>query len=279
MPSERLDLEYSPSSAARDPQRSLRLYRERGDAARSRLRVQESVPYGDGPGELCHVFPAGAPGRPAPVLVFVHGGHWQESGIDDACFAAENAVSHGFAYVAVGYGLAPERTLPDMIASVSRALAWIAESGPSRGLDPDRVYVAGSSAGAHLLACALADPATPRARGALLLSGLYDLAEIPDTYVNDALGLPPGTARRCSPLWMAAPRCDAVLLAAGRHETRTYLRQQQEYEARLAASALPVVSRVIADRDHFDLPLDLCDPATAFGRLSLEHVGRVTSSS
>ncbi|MFD3683243.1 alpha/beta hydrolase [Nocardiopsis sp. NPDC058631] len=277
MPSDRLDLEYSPSSVAREPRRSLRLYRERGDAARSRLRAEESVPYGDESGERCHVFPADGPGCPA--LVFVHGGHWQESGIDDACFAAENAVSHGLAYVAVGYGLAPERTLPDMVASVKRALAWIAGSGPSYGIDPDRVYVAGSSAGAHLLACALADAATPRVRGALLLSGLYDLAEIPDTYVNDALGLTRATAKDCSPLRMPAPRCDAVLLAAGRYETRTYLRQQRAYEAHLASSALPVVSHVVPDRDHFDLPLDLADPTTGFGRLSLDHLGRVTSTS
>ncbi|MBB6120578.1 alpha/beta hydrolase [Nocardiopsis algeriensis] len=277
MPSDRLDLEYSPSSAAREPERSLRLYRERGDTARRRLRAEESVPYGDRPGETCHVFPADGSGNPA--LVFVHGGHWQESGIDDACFAAENAVSQGFAYVAVGYGLAPERTLPDMILSVRRALTWIADRGRSYGVDPGRVHVAGSSAGAHLLACALADPATPRARSALLMSGLYDLTEIPDTYVNDALGLTRATAEECSPLRMPAPRCDSVLLAAGRHETRTYLRQQSAYEAHLASSALPVASHVVPDRDHFDLPLDLADPATGFGRLSLDHLGRVTSPS
>ncbi|WP_017545377.1 alpha/beta hydrolase [Nocardiopsis prasina] len=276
MPSD-LDTEYSPSSVARHPRRSLRLYRERGAAARDRLRVEESVPYGDEPGERCHLFPAGASGSPA--LVFVHGGHWQESGIDDACFAAENAVRHGLAYVAVGYGLAPERTLPDMIASVERALVWIADRGPSFGIDPDRMYVAGSSAGAHLLACALADPATPRVRGALLLSGLYDLTEIPETYVNDALGLTRETARDYSPLWMPAPRCDAVLLAAGRYETRTYLRQQRAYEARLAGSDLPVVSQVVPDRDHFDLPLDLADSETGFGRLSLDRLGRVTPTS
>nr|ABW71851.1 putative aryl formamidase [Streptomyces refuineus subsp. thermotolerans] len=272
----RLDREYSPSTVARDPARSLRLYRTRSDDARSRPGAHTTVRYGTESGERCHVFPAAAPGTPGPrtpALVFVHGGHWQESGIDDACFAARNALAHGCAFVAVGYGLAPDRTLPDMIASVARALEWLARTGPRFGIDPERLHVAGSSAGAHLLAAALAGGAAPRVRSACLLSGLYDLTEIPRTYVNEAVGLTAELARDCSPLRMPAPRCDSVLLAAGQHETRTYLRQHEAYAAHLAAHAVPVTARVVPDRDHFDLPLDLADASTPFGRTTLNHLG------
>lgn len=271
-----LDREYLPSSVACEPARSLRRYRRRSDAARRALDVHEGVRYGNEPGERCHVFPAVAPGRRGPrtpALVFVHGGHWQESGIDEACFAAGHTVAHGCAFVAVGYELAPGRTLPDMIASVTRALAWLADAGPEYGMDPRALHVAGSSAGAHLLAAALTRPTVPRVRSACLLSGLYDLTEIPRTYVNDAVGLTPELARDCSPLCMPAPSCDAVLLAVGQHETRTYLRQQEAYAAHLAAAAVPVTSRVVPDRDHFDLPLDLADPSPPFGRTSLSHLG------
>jgi len=265
-----LDLEYSPSSVARDPDRTLRRYRELGDAARRRLTVHERVPYGDRPGEVCHVFPAN--GHTGQALVFVHGGHWQESGIDDACFAAEHAVACGYAFVAVGYGLAPARTLPEMIDSVARALRWLADVGPSYGFDADGLNVAGSSAGAHLLACALTRRDTPRVRVACLLSGVYELTEIPRTYVNDALGLTPELARACSPVRMPAPRCDAVLLAVGEHETRTYLRQHEEYAVHLTKLGVPVAAHVVPDRDHFDLPLDLLDPTTRFGRVSRDYL-------
>jgi arylformamidase len=271
-----LDREYSPSSVARDAAGVLRRYRCRSDAARCSLEVHERVAYGVHAGERCHVFPAAARGRrgsQTPALVFVHGGHWQESGIDEACFAATAAVAHGCAFVALGYGLAPDRTLPEMIASVARALDWLAVAGPDYGIDPEALHVAGSSAGAHLLAAALAGRAVPRVRSACLLSGVYDLAEIPATYVNDAVGLTPELARACSPSSMPAPACDAVLLATGRHETRTYLRQQEVYAAQLRAAAVPVTSHVVADRDHFDLPLDLADPSSAFGRRSLRHLG------
>jgi arylformamidase len=276
-----LDREYSPSSVARDPAASLRQYRTRSDAARSRLDEHVAVPYGAVRGERCHVFPAvplGTQGPDTPALVFVHGGHWQESSIDDACFAAEHAVAHGFAYVAVGYGLAPARTIPGMIASVARALAWLTGNGPLFGIDPDRLHVAGSSAGAHLLAAALAGAAAPRVRSACLLSGLYDLTEIPQTYVNDAVGLTPELAVACSPVRMPAPRCDTVLLAVGQHETRTYLRQHEAYVEHLAANACPVTAQIVAGRDHFDLPLDLADPSSPFGRASLSHWGLVTTT-
>ncbi|MBN6039889.1 alpha/beta hydrolase [Amycolatopsis sp. 195334CR] len=259
-----LDLGYSPSAVARDPGGSLRRYRSRGDDARARLDVDEAVRYGRNPGERCHVFPGGP-----SALVFVHGGHWQESGIDDACFAASDAVANGYTFVAVGYGLAPARTVPEMITSVARALTWLAESGARYGIDPHRLHVAGSSAGAHLLAAALAVGDTPRVRGACLLSGLYDLTEVPYTYVNEAVGLTPEQARECSPVRMPVPACDSVLLAAGQHETPTYLRQHEEYLAHLSALGVPVTGRIVPGRDHFDLPLDLADPATPLGRACL----------
>lgn len=59
----------------------------------------------------------------------------------------------------------------------------------------------------------------------------------------------------------------------------------QRDAAYLDALGVPVTARSMADRDHFDLPLNLADPATPFGRVSQVHlglqesprIGRVTS--
>jgi acetyl esterase/lipase len=56
------------------------------------------------------------------MQVYVHGGHWQESCKEDCSFAAPAfVVGAGVAFVALGYGLAPQRTLASMVASARRA--------------------------------------------------------------------------------------------------------------------------------------------------------------
>ncbi|WP_328442093.1 hypothetical protein OG828_46275 [Streptomyces sp. NBC_00457] len=47
----------------------------------------------------------------------------------------------------------------------------------------------------------------------------------------------------------------------------------QRDAAYLDALGVPVTARSMADRDHFDLPLNLADPATPFGRVSQVHLG------
>lgn len=51
------------------------------------------------------LFPAAREG--APLLVFVHGGYWQELSKNEAAFAAHHVVSAGVSFAALGYGLAP----------------------------------------------------------------------------------------------------------------------------------------------------------------------------
>lgn len=263
-----LDQEYSPSTMAKDMAATLQHYRRASDLVRVRRQVHERVRYGTSEAETCHIFPSEY-GATAPTLVFVHGGHWQESGIDDACFAADGALRAGVSYVAVGYGLAPTRSLEEMIASVARSLRYVRVDGRRLGIGGGRIHVAGSSAGAHLIAAALTRSDVPRVSTAHLMSGLYDLADIPRTYVNNAVGLTEDTAAAASPTQMAAPACDDVHLSVGRSETQTYLRQQERYATHLRTLGVPVRTEVVDNHDHFTLPLARFDGSTSVGRSTL----------
>jgi arylformamidase len=253
-----LDRELSPSSVARNAQATLREYAARSRAALRDLDHHADVRYGPHPAERLHHFPPRRPG--APLLVFVHGGHWQESSKEDACFPAPGLLAAGFGYCALGYGLAPARRLPELSASVRRGLAWVRANATALGGRPDAVFAAGSSAGAHLVAMAADVPLA----GRFLLSGLYDLAPVVDSYVNDALGLTPQRAREQSPL-LRPPPAGPVLLAVGEHETDEYVRQQHRFAAALRSAGTPVTDLVVAGRDHFDLVFDLSDPTTVLG--------------
>ncbi|MEU5695579.1 alpha/beta hydrolase [Actinosynnema sp. NPDC020468] len=279
-----LDREYSPSSRVEDLPALLRDYAEASAAVREALEVRTDLAYGPGAAERLDFFPSTEPG--APLQVFVHGGYWQELGKDSAAFAAEGFVAAGAAFAAVGYGLAPEHHLDTIVDQVRRALWWLVGHAEELGVDPRRVHVSGHCAGAQLVAMALLRPAPPGKpepadvfAGATLLSGVYDLLPVRRSYVNDALGLDDDAAVRNSPIRLLGNRLPPLVVARGGVETSEFARQHDDF-ARAAVGRSPRVKQLVIDhRNHFDLPFDLADPATALGRVVLGEMRLVRPAS
>ncbi|MGP4026948.1 alpha/beta hydrolase [Actinomadura sp. 3N407] len=91
--------------------------------------------------------------RPAPVLVYFHGGGFVTGGLENehgrcAAFAAKD----GIAVVSVDYRLAPEHPFPDGFEDCYAATVWAHEHAAGFGGDPERVAVGGGSAGGALAA-------------------------------------------------------------------------------------------------------------------------------
>lgn len=87
-----------------------------------------------------------------PVLVWIHGGaliNGHRSGIDGR--VKKMALDAGYAVVSIDYRLAPETKLPEIIKDLEDAFAWVREQGPKLlNVDPNRLAVAGGSAGGYL---------------------------------------------------------------------------------------------------------------------------------
>ncbi|WP_435344698.1 alpha/beta hydrolase [Haloarchaeobius sp. HRN-SO-5] len=93
--------------------------------------------------------------RPAPALVFAHGGGFVLGTLDSADDLARRlAARTGSVVVSVDYRLAPEHPCPAAVADVAAVVEWVLEGTADLGVDPGRVGVAGSSAGANLAAMA-----------------------------------------------------------------------------------------------------------------------------
>src|SRR5215475_14355595 len=120
--SEPWDRAYLPGRSVPSVQPYLEEYARRSALARRVLPWRE-VRYGPDPAERLHFFPAGGEG--APLVVFVHGGYWQELTELDSSFAAREVVAAGAAYAAVGYGLAPRVRLAEIVGMVRRAVWWL----------------------------------------------------------------------------------------------------------------------------------------------------------
>jgi arylformamidase len=274
-----LDRQFSPSSLVADLPAILAGYASRSARARARLPVHTDLPYGPG---LLDFFPASRTG--APLLVYVHGGFWQEMSKDDFAFPAMDLVPAGAAYAVLGYGLAPAHDLDEIVAAVRTGLSWLAANARSLGVDPDRIHLCGHSAGAHLVAMALLTGRADLFAGVTLLSGIYDLEPIRRSYVNDALGLDSAATARNSPIRTLVGdtrlnRLPPLILACGGRETDEFLRQQKDFAAAAALRGGSVLELVVGHRHHFDIMDDLADSDTELGaavldQLRLRHLSR-----
>uniref|UniRef100_A0A8B9VMB2 Kynurenine formamidase n=1 Tax=Anas zonorhyncha TaxID=75864 RepID=A0A8B9VMB2_9AVES len=248
-----LQQQYSPSRWAR---------RLRGDAAvqahieavtraRASTRTALHVPYGEGDGERLDLYLPEEPSDTFPAFVYIHGGYWQSLSKDASGFAALALVARGIAVVAVGYDTAPKGST--CCAVPSHICSWLLLF---RG-----IYLCGHSAGAHLAAMVLCTDWTefgvvPDIRGAVLVSGVYDLEPILHTYVNDALNMSREVAQRNSPMLcvtQAVPAACEVLVAVAQHDSPEFRRQSQEYSQALRSAGWAVSLLDLASVDHFDI--------------------------
>jgi arylformamidase len=283
----RRDRRYSPSTTVPSLGAYLANYRLQTERCRVDQPLWSRHRYGDA--DCCWVdhYPAAArsddatatdvserrvalaPSMGSPAVVFVHGGNWCSLSADDSAFFAAPLLRRGVSFFAVNYGLAPAHALPSIVGMVEQALRWIRAHAEDLGVDPARLVVVGTSAGAHLAAeSVLRNPAPgPDAdfAGLVLLSGIYDLRPICRTYVNATLRLSRDQARALSPLRLTRSPRIPVALAVGERETVAFRHQHRAFSLRLSMLRADAMAVTVPGRNHFDLPYELADPAGVLG--------------
>jgi hypothetical protein len=124
--------------------------------ARSTMTCHLDRRYGDMPGETLDIFPARK--GDGTCLMFIHGGYWRSLDKSDHSFLAPRWVDAGVSLAVVNYDLCPKVTIEEIVQQMLRASRWLWLHAEDYGMDQDRLYVGGHSAGAHLTAmmmCAL----------------------------------------------------------------------------------------------------------------------------
>ncbi|EJN10606.1 esterase/lipase [Bradyrhizobium sp. YR681] len=213
---------------------------------RGTLKSHLDLPYGERANNKIDLYPAARPD--APCLVFLHGGYWQRNSRELFAMLVEGVAAHGWSVAIPGYSLAPEVSLTDIVAEIPRALDWLAAHGASHGI-AGPVVLSGWSAGAHLAAMALDHP---RVHAGLALSGVYDLAPIRDTGLNNALKLTEEEIARLSPLRLPVTN-KRLDIAYGSNELPALVCDSIDlHEKRMAAKA-PGRLIPVEGADHFTI--------------------------
>jgi arylformamidase len=261
-----LDAQYNCRAMVPEHPRHIERWVQESAAVRAaRPDARLDIAYGPGERERLDFFPAG-PG--APLHVFIHGGYWRALDKANFSYPAPAFASAGIAYAAVNYPLAPHASVDEIVASIRRAAAWLIGHAADLGVDPAGISISGHSAGGHLVAMALSDAALPRSavRGAVPISGLYDLEPIRLSYLNGELGLDAAAARRNSPIHAApAVRCP-VLLAVGGRESPEFHRQQVSFADAWRGPCAGMETMISDGDDHFSIVGHLGDPGSALFR-------------
>ena len=261
---ETLDAQYNQRTLVPDADDYIAVDVAESARVRQKLDCRIDVAYGPGEDEKLDVFPAAAPG--SPMVVYMHGGAWTRSDKANESFMAEAFVGAGAAFVAANFGLCPKVTLDEMIRQAREAVAWSCENARNFNADPARLYIAGHSSGGHVGGMMAVTDWTahnlPRGliKGALLCSGMYDLAPVRLSARNEYLHLDEAAEARNSAMrQIPADGCPLIVGYGGGEQTE-FRRQSREFAAAWRGAGLEVEEFDMPGVNHFQLRRHFNDP-------------------
>lgn len=94
--------------------------------------------------------PADTKAKKLPLVVWIHGGGWQNGSKDRSPALA--LLDQGLAVASINYRLSSHAVFPAQIEDCKAAIRWLRVQAKEHGYDSDRIGVWGSSAGGHLVA-------------------------------------------------------------------------------------------------------------------------------
>jgi arylformamidase len=235
--------------------------------ARSTMTCTLDIPYGAMPGERMDLFPARK--GDGSCLMFIHGGYWRALDKKDHSFLAPAWVGAGVSLAVVNYDLCPKVTIGEIVQQMLRAGAWLWRHAEDYGMDQDRLYVGGHSAGGHLTAMLMSalwptlDRGLPKDlfKGGLAISGLYDLRPIAQVdWLNRDLQLDEESALRLSPAFLPPATRAPLMTCVGGDESSEFHRQN----ALLGERWRGVLAGDIAmpGRNHFSVLDGMAEPGS-----------------
>lgn len=223
------------------------------------------LPFGPHPRQRLDVYRPRAAVASAPVVVFFYGGRWRSGERGQYRFVAEALTSRGLVAVLADYRLSPEVTFPAFVEDGARAVAWARAHIAGYGGDPERILVAGHSAGAHIALLLALDRGylsavgAPPVAGAIGLAGPYDFLPFTSQDVREAMG-PEAGWPDTQPIHFARAGAPPILLIHGLEDSTVRPGNSLRLAQKLREQGGCVRHLEYARTDHSDVLLALASP-------------------
>ncbi|KAK2366181.1 alpha/beta-Hydrolases superfamily protein [Trifolium repens] len=163
-------------------------------------KVKRSIVYGDQPRNRLDLYLPADVSEPKPVLVFVTGGAWIIGYKAWGSLLGFQLAERDIIVACIDYRNFPQGTISDMVNDTCQGISFVINNIASYGGDPNRIYLMGQSAGAHISSCALLEQATMESgngdgiswsvsqiKAYFGLSGGYNLLDLVDHFHNRGL--------------------------------------------------------------------------------------------
>lgn len=194
-----------------------------------------------------------APGQRKAVVAYFHAGYWQSRDKSGFRFLAPPLAADGFDVALINYPLSPQMGVSEIVAAASASIASLA------GLtDNAPLILVGHSAGAHIaVELGMHARASCKVAGIMSISGVFDLAPLIHTSVNERLGLDAAIARAASPLHRVAEDAPPALFAVGALETQAFRDQTAAMSTAWSAAGNKSRQITVPHADHFSILTEL----------------------
>jgi arylformamidase len=249
------------------------------EAARKRLGVPHRLQYGPTSIEALDAYLTSQ--VDAPICVYVHGGAWLTGEAKNYAFNAELFVRAGAHFLILDFINVQEAggNLLMMSDQVNRAVAWVYRNAKSFRGDPNRMYIAGHSSGAHLAAVAMTTDwnrdfglSADILKGAVCSSGMYDLKPVRLSARSNYIKFTDEMEEKLSPQRHLNMLRVPVVVSYGTYESPEFQRQARDFAKALKDAGKQVELVVGQGYDHLEMNESIGNPYAVVGRAALEQM-------
>lgn len=227
------------------------------------LRAEVDMPYGPDRRQMLDMYvPMQSVGR-LPVVVFVHGGSWQEGDKSGYAFVGRALAAKGFLTLVINYRLHPKARYPAFVDDVALALRWAADNATALNGDPQKLFAMGHSAGAYNVAMAVLDErfaeTRPKLAGVITLAGPFDFLPLDTRATRAVFGEAPDLPAT-QPVNHVRRGAPPFLILHGGADTTVFPRNAIALDAALKRAGVASTLKIYPGVSHVGIILSFAKP-------------------